>query len=594
MSEIGFLIEAAGDGRRWRIRVIKAGLSINNAFYSDKVLREAAPLFEGARVFVKGDLEHLSGLGKDFRNLIGRLVKPSFVEGASPDTGEIQSELELIEPEGPIASKLREAWQRGMGDLFGFSIDALGRGDRGRIKDRQALITTSIDKVKSVDLIVEPAAAGAVINLIEAQKGASDMDHLTPQLVADTVKASGLPQAAQDRLIRDYDAPSQVTEAELREAIQYERGYIARFTESGHVRGLGEFSRDLPGRDQASKIDDMLDAFFDPEHKDHRAARSIRSIYREATGDEGFTGQVARCDPIRLRESLMSTSFPSILGDGITRRMIALYSRADIYDVWRRIANVVPVGDFRTNERVRFGGYGNLPIVNEGQAYLALTSPTDEKATYTIAKRGGTEDVTLEMIANDDVGAIRQIPMRLTMAAKRTLAQSVLDLVRANPTIYDGLALFHATHGNLGSAALDATSLAAGRLAMMKQAELNSAARLGIGPRSLLVPLDAEEAAVNLFNRNTNNDKTFVQNMTLDVLPVWYWTDTNDWALAASPSEMPSIEVGFFGGREEPEVFIQDAPTVGSMFSHDKTTYKLRHIFGAVVTEYRGLYKSVV
>ena len=138
------------------------------------------------------------------------------------------------------------------------------------------------------------------------------------------------------------------------------------------------------------------------------------------------------------------------------------------YDVWRGLATTVPINDFRTQERTRFGGYGDLPAVAESAAYGALGSPTDEKASYAVTKRGGTEDVTLEMIKNDDVGVIRQIPVKLSRSAKRTLGKFVLDFLADNPAIYDGVNLFHASHGNLGAAALDKTSLR-GRLAMLSQ-----------------------------------------------------------------------------------------------------------------------------
>ena len=80
----------------------------------------------------------------------------------------------------------------------------------------------------------------------------------------------------------------------------------------------------------------------------------------------------------------------------------------------------------------------------------------------------------------------------------------------------------------------------------------------------------------------------------MTVLPVWYWTDATDWCLAADPMNLPTIEIGFFQGQEEPELFVQDVPNVGSMFTHDKVTYKLRHIYGGCVVDYRGLYKAVV
>lgn len=262
--------------------------------------------------------------------------------------------------------------------------------------------------------------------------------------------------------------------------------------------------------------------------------------------------------------------------------------------VWHDLATIVPVQDFRTQERTRFGGYGDLPIVNEGDPYAALTSPTDEKATYAIQKRGGTEDLTIEMIANDDVGAVQQIPRKLARAAKRTVSRFVLDFIKDNPTIYDALAWFHATHNNLASAALDAAAVSAGRIAMKQQPEKNSNARIGIGPRFLWVPDELEETAFDLFRRDTNLDETFVQSLSLAIRPVWYWTDVNDWAITADPNDVPIIEVGFFQGQEEPELFIQDNPSVGSMFSNDKTTYKIRHIYGATVVDFRGAYKSVV
>ena len=62
----------------------------------------------------------------------------------------------------------------------------------------------------------------------------------------------------------------------------------------------------------------------------------------------------------------------------------------------------------------------------------------------------------------------------------------------------------------------------------------------------------------------------------------------------ADPLDIPTIEIGFLDGNEEPELFIQDQPTVGAMFSHDKLTWKLRHTYGGNVLDFRGLTKAVV
>ena len=78
--------------------------------------------------------------------------------------------------------------------------------------------------------------------------------------------------------------------------------------------------------------------------------------------------------------------------------MVKEYGASAYNKDWKKIASVVPRFDFRTNHITRMGGYGDLPIVAEGAAYTATTSPTDEEATYAMVKRGYTEDITWEML----------------------------------------------------------------------------------------------------------------------------------------------------------------------------------------------------
>lgn len=660
-------VEKKGAGK-FLIRVIRAGLSGNGNFYPDQVLREAAPMFEKVRVFIKGDAEHLAGKGKDVRNLIGRLTNPKFVEGQSSDTGEIQAVFELIEPDGSVAVKLREAYDRDMADLLGFSIDVAGRARVGKIAGKSVRVAQKFREVKSVDLIVEPGAGGQVIQLIEAQgdpdmklrekmlkfieaqlpakfaeldqedddaidtlyrealvaeaagaaddneakdpgAGAGDAARLTEAQVDERIgasvrmvearsyaraeiNASTLPDAAKARLRERFDGETSFKEADVDTAIKEEREYLAQFAGGGSVTGLGDEVEIRMGESQFEKVGDMLDAFFDPSNTQ---VHSFKECYRLMTGDGRVTGMLKNCDSVRMREALASGSFTDVLGDAIARRMIADYRTADVIDMWRNIVNVVPVGDFRTQHRTRWGGYGDLPEVNESDPYTALTSPSDEEIAYAVTKRGGTEQVTLEMIKNDDMGVIQRIPTRLSRSAKRTLSKFVFDFIRTNPTMdYDGVALFHADHGNLGSTALSAASFAAGRLAMVKQTEFGTDEPIGLNPKSLLVPHDLEETAADLFRRNTENDKTFVQSLSPDIIPVWYWTDANDWALVANPLDVPTIEIGFLDNQQEPELFVQDTPNQGSMFSNDQLTWKIRHIYGGDVEDHRGFYKAVV
>jgi hypothetical protein len=347
----------------------------------------------------------------------------------------------------------------------------------------------------------------------------------------------------------------------------------------------------------ASKADAMLDAFFAGE----RACLSLRECYVALTGDRDVTGEFARCDPARMREgfgedfleALTTAAWPVALGAAVERRVHAAMADMVELQAWRKIAKVVPVKTFQAQKGVRIGGYGNLPSVAEGDPYAALTSPSEEAASYAVAKRGGVESITLEMLANDDAAAVKRVPAELALAAAMTLYEFVFDFIRTNPTIYDAVALFHASHGNLGSSALDATSFFAASMAIAKQARFGSGKRVGFGRKTLLVPLDLQQTAYTNFVQG-QTDASIASGLVPEVVVVPYWTDANDWAVVNDPAYCPTIEMGFLNGRELPEVLVDDEPNMDSFFSNDKITYKIRHVYGGVPVEYRGMFKSVL
>ena len=662
------LREAEGqpEGAVWEATLIQAGTSLNGVFYSDALLREALPLFNGVRICLKSDDAHIKGSGRDLGNVVGWGADARFIEGATQDSGRIVGTLNLPGLPDHTRALLVGAFKAGKHDIAGLSIDAQGSGTMRVVEGKRVRVPTRITAVESVDLIVEPGAGGRLIRLLEAAPTSGDdmklremmlrlveaktpavYANIDPATVSDEdleklyreavvagapapavvpapadplagaeerlrmiearasaraeIGASNLPAPAKDRLLRDFAARERFVEADVAAAIKAEREYLSRFVEAGRVN-MPAF--DVQVGDRSAQVSEMLDAFFDPAHKDHRNTQSFRECYVEMTGDRRVTGRLADCDMSRLRESLGehyreatmdSASFALALGDAINRRMLAEYNAQGQFDVWRNLANVVPVTDFKTQHRTRWGGFGDLPAVAEGANYLDGAVPGDEEATYKAGKVGRLATVTMEMIRNDDVGIVRQIPVKLARAAKRTLSKFVLDFVRANGAIYDGKALFHVDHANLGTAALSSAAWSAARLAIMAQAEAGSGERLGIPPKFLWVPAGLEEMAYELFkNRGASNDQSFIQTQAPTVIPVWYWTDANDWVASVDKMDVASVEIGFLDGREEPEIFVQDSPTMGSLFAADKVTYKIRHIYGGAVTDFRGLYKSVV
>lgn len=360
---------------------------------------------------------------------------------------------------------------------------------------------------------------------------------------------------------------------------------------------------------------DSLDAFFSGDTR--KGYTSFKEAFVDFTGArpgehggdfnrrvlrESFGAEGGYDSGMRSTESMDSASWNLALGDSITRRMVAEYAQPSL-QTWRELVSVMTVNDFRTQRIERIGGYGTLPTVAQGAPYQPLTSPTGEEITYAISKKGGTEDVTLEMIANDDIRAISRIPVKLGLAAAQTLFRFVWDFFVNNAaTSYDAVALFHATHGNTDTNALSQSALSTGRRKMRKQSAYGDSSNvLSIVPKTLIVPPELEELAFQLCTSavaipGTPAGPSDTPNIHQGLKPIVvdYFASGTGWYLGADPNMVPTIEIGFYQGRQDPELFTQADQTVGSVFNADKITYKIRHTYSGAVADHRGLYRGQV
>jgi hypothetical protein len=315
----------------------------------------------------------------------------------------------------------------------------------------------------------------------------------------------------------------------------------------------------------------------------------VREAYVDFTGDHEFRG------------SIYTGDWAYIMSAAMNKVAVRDYGLLGL-DTWKAFCQVVNFKNFHEQQFVRFGGYSNTPTVLEGGAYLPMTSPTDEVAKVTPTKKGGTEDITREMLINDETQSVQRIPQRLVRAGAQTIHEAVFDMIRpsVNPTIYDAALLYTTgggSHLNLATSTLDATTLAAARVRMRNQTEKNSLKTLGIRGKWLIVPTDLEEQAYGLTRRAYgvfNDTPTFLQYNGLVPIVVPYWTDTNDWVLASDMADCIGLQIGFVNGQEVPEIFVSNMENVGSMFSNDKIIYKIRSEFGVVCTDYRAFQGNVV
>lgn len=692
VDDDGRLLEAGATptGKKWGVLIIQEGMSRNRNRYGRKVLTEAAPLYEGAKIYMDHE-ETPRRYGRSTRDVAGFLknVKP-VVMGTKEAVGgagtlALAATAVIVNP--TVQGMLLDAYNEGNPDLFGLSHDVKAESVTAVGPDGPFYEVKRIESVSSVDFVTNPAAGGRLLRIVASDtkpdtltKDGDMLKKLIEAIMASgnaeliaklkalgdapdedavlaihkealaTKPAPAAPAAPAAAPVREaaQDGPKvvQVTEADWNEVRRdglnlflentlagvtlpdpVKASIRKRFTENlaagafpqkdaitaavkeqvDIFAALADKGFTMPGQTSiqmgkgpAENAKEALDAFFDPA----KPATSFREIYIQVTGDTKITGRVA--DAPRLKEALNTGSWTEILGDSITRRMVADY-QANPLTNWRGvIAEVVPVSDFRTQRRMRFGGYGNLPTVGQGAPYTALTSPTDEEATYVPAKRGGTESVTLEMITNDDVGAVRRVPGKLSRAAAQTLHEFAWGFLELNGLIYDGVALAAGGHNNLIATALTATNLAAARLLLKKQTDMSNGKRIGLAARYLIVPTDLEELGFeltasgqklpdsNLATTASPAARNFLNTLGIRPITVDYWTDTDNYWVTADPTQTPMIEIGFLGGREEPELFVQDTPNQGSLFSNDQITYKIRHVYGGGVLDFRGFVGGIV
>lgn len=186
------------------------------------------------------------------------------------------------------------------------------------------------------------------------------------------------------------------------------------------------------------------------------------------------------------------------------------------------------------------------------------------------------------------------------MAARTMESSMVWSLIRSNARLKsDGLPLFHADHGNLatgGGAAgqLGVTAIGAGRKAMWGQRAFGSSDAddfLQIEPDRLLVPPALEVLALQFAATVTPGTdgavNPFKSSLTPAVIPnlgaaVPGGSDTA-WYLVSS--DLPPIAHAYLEGYAAPTV-----QTIEGM-NPDMVVMNARHIFGAAVTEHRGIYK---
>lgn len=330
--------------------------------------------------------------------------------------------------------------------------------------------------------------------------------------------------------------------------------------------------------------------------------RGVRNVdlAREALSNMGIN--CSSRDPEQIvREAMTARSaiitqttgdFPILFENAIHRTLQAAYAVTP--DTWSRFCGKGSVTDFRPHSRYLRGSFGALDNVNEAGEFKNKPIPDLAKEAISASTKGNIINLSRQAIVNDDMEVFSGLAVDLGRAAKLTIEIDVYALLNSNPTMNDGLALFHANHGNLAGAGAvpSVASFDAIDVAMSMQKDISGNEFLEISPSVLLVPRSLRGAAITINGSEYDPDATnklqkpnIVKGLFSDIVATPRISGTAYYAFA-DPNVAPAIEVVFLNGVSEPFTDSQEGWRV------DGVEWKVRHDYGVGAVNYRSAYKQ--
>lgn len=322
---------------------------------------------------------------------------------------------------------------------------------------------------------------------------------------------------------------------------------------------------------------------------DDLAGYGLRELAREALR---VAGQPTGGNILEMVGRALTTSdFPLILADSANKSLLAGWEDAE--ETWDQWCGIGSVSDFKTHKAVRAGETEDLDEIGEDDEYK-YGSRSEAQEQYAVATYGKLFKIGRQTIINDDLGALNDIPYQHGLAAARKVGDIAYATLTANSAMGDAIALFHGSHGNLGTGGVPSeTTLAEAIKLMGLQKDIAGRRRLNISPRFFLAPKSLEGVAEVFFNSNqfagSDTGATRANPYAGNKYQRIYESRLDDdsaaaWYMAAARGK--TVKVFFLNGQRRPYMETRQGWNV------DGTEMKVRIDAGAKAMDWRGLLKN--
>lgn len=283
-----------------------------------------------------------------------------------------------------------------------------------------------------------------------------------------------------------------------------------------------------------------------------------------------------------------TSDFPALLTETGNRFLRAGY---DSYQGGvRRICRQTTAPDFRPINKLNLSEAPALVKVLE-HGEVTRGSMSEVKESYSIATFARIFSLSRQAIVNDDLGGFSDFARRQGRAAAELIASELATLLTSNPTMNDGVALFHATHKNLGTAAaITIVSLGEALKLMRKQTGLDGKTPIDATPKFLVVPAAIEvvgkQFVAEITAAKSADVNPFSADLEVVVDPRLDANSATAWYLAADPNQIDTIEYAFLDDAPGPQFESREG------FDVLGAEMRVTLDFGAGVIDHRGLVKN--
>jgi hypothetical protein len=303
---------------------------------------------------------------------------------------------------------------------------------------------------------------------------------------------------------------------------------------------------------------------------------------------------------------------------------IASFSRTTFLGTWEEVAGTwsqwtkeMRLEDFEEYNSYRWGRFPDWPErpLNSDIEQLAIREFPGPAVKLKEWAAGFS--VTRQLILADRLNRITELPAALGEAGSRTQTKRAISRLEANPTMFDGNALFSSAHNNIGTTALTRTiagvnALIAAFDAIEAQTDDEGYKIVnGAGRYVLVVPRALQWVAWALRDRDQIPQGTGATDLLrpndavgrFEVVVDPYLTDTNNWYLFLNPTgPQGAIAALNLNGNTTPYLGQKDDKKIGILgrgedpytWRYDYLEWMGRHDFDYQPVEFRSVYGGIV